>query len=105
MDSRKELGVYSIKEKVKEMRLRGHGYMQRMEENNEMTAVVLGKDQEGDKEGDGWIASEGTCRNCGSPRRMLRTEHSGGQKFGPLTPPSGEKRGSRSEPQVRHLNI
>ena len=27
-----------------------------------------------DQEGDGWIASEGTCRNCGSPQRMHRTE-------------------------------
>ena len=27
-----------------------------------------------DQEGDGWIASEGTCRNCGSPQRMPRAE-------------------------------
>ena len=40
VDIRKELGVNSIKEKVRKMRLRWHGYMQRMEENNEMRAVV-----------------------------------------------------------------
>ena len=46
MDIRKELGVSSIQEKVREMRLRWHGHMQRMEEN-EARAVgvmrVLGK--------------------------------------------------------------
>ena len=39
-----------------------------MEESNEVEAVVdmmvPGKNQEGDQEGDRWIASEGTCRNC-----------------------------------------
>ena len=39
-------------------------------------------DQEGDKEDDGWIASERTCRNCGSPQMMPRTEYSGNQEFG-----------------------
>ena len=34
VDIRKELGVNSIQEKVREMRLRWHGHMQRMEENN-----------------------------------------------------------------------
>ena len=66
------------------MRLRWYGHMQRMEENNEVRAVidmiVPGKDQKGDQEGDqegyGWTASKGICRNCGSPR-------------------SGEKRGRR----------
>ena len=85
----------SIKEKVREMRLRWYGHMQRMEENNEVRAVVdmivPGQRPRGDQEGDGWIASEGTCRNCGSPRRMPRREHSGNQEFGPLTPPSGKK--------------
>ena len=70
--------------------------MQRMEENNEVGAVVdmtvPGKRPRGDQEGDGWIASEGICRHCGSPQRIPRTEHSGNQEFGPLTPPSGEKR-------------
>ena len=37
---RKELGVNSIQEKVREMRLRWYGHMQRMEENNEVRAVV-----------------------------------------------------------------
>ena len=36
MDIRKELGVTSIKEKVREMRLRWYGHMQRMEKNNEV---------------------------------------------------------------------
>ena len=37
---RKELGVNSIQEKVREMRLRWYGHMQRMEENNEVRAIV-----------------------------------------------------------------
>ena len=40
MDIRKELGVNSIQEKVREMRLCLYGHMQRMEENNEVRAVV-----------------------------------------------------------------
>ena len=40
MDIRKELEVNSIQEKVKEMRLRWYGHMQRMEENNEVRAIV-----------------------------------------------------------------
>ena len=47
----------SIQEKVREMRLRWYGYMQRMEENNEVRAVVdmrvPGKRLRGDQEGDG----------------------------------------------------
>ena len=52
VDIRKELGVNSIKEKVREMRLRWHGHMQRMEVNNELRAIVEmivpGKKQEAD---------------------------------------------------------
>ena len=40
VDIRKELGVTSIQEKVREMRLHWYGHMQRMEENNEVRAVV-----------------------------------------------------------------
>ena len=40
VDIRKELGVNSIQEKVREMRLRWYGHMQRMEENNEARAIV-----------------------------------------------------------------
>ena len=39
VDIRKELGVSSIQEKVRETRLRWYGHMQRMEENNEVRAV------------------------------------------------------------------
>ena len=70
---RKELGVSSIQEKVREMRLLWYRHMQRMEENNEVRAVgnmrVPGKRPRGDQEGDGWIASEGICRHWGSPRK------------------------------------
>ena len=71
--------------------------MQRMQENNEVRAVVdmivPGKRPRGDE----WIASEGICRHCGSPQRMSRTEHSGNQEFGPLTPPSGKRRRRRKD--------
>ena len=40
VDIRKELGVTSIQEKVREMRLRWYGHMQRLEENNEVRTVV-----------------------------------------------------------------
>ena len=40
VDIRKELGVTSIQEKVRELRLRWYGHMQRMEESNEVRAVV-----------------------------------------------------------------
>ena len=99
VDIRKELVVSSIQEKVREMRLRWYEHMQRMEENNEMRAVgdmgMQGKGQGGDQEGDGWMASKGICRHCGSPRRTNRTEHSGNQEFGPLNPPSGKRQRRR----------
>ena len=40
VDTRKELGVNSIKEKVREMRLRLYGHVQRLKENNEVRAIV-----------------------------------------------------------------
>ena len=39
-DIRKELGVNIIQKKVREMRLRWYGHMPRMEENNEVRAIV-----------------------------------------------------------------
>ena len=100
MDIKKELGVSSIQEKVREIRLRWYGHMQRMEENNEVRAVGgmrgPGKRPRGDQEGDGGMASEGIrSRYCGSPRRMHRTEHSGNQDFWPLTPYSGKRQRRR----------
>ena len=59
MDIRKELGVSSIQEKVREMRLRWYGHMQRTEEN-EVRAVgdmrMPGKRPRGEtkREMDGW---------------------------------------------------
>ena len=41
VDINKELGVNSIQEKVREMRLHWYGHMQRMEENNKMRAIVV----------------------------------------------------------------
>ena len=40
VDTRKELGVNSIQDKVSNLRLRWYGHMQRMEENNEVRSVV-----------------------------------------------------------------
>ena len=40
VDIRKELGVNRIQEKVREMRLRWYGHMQRMEENNVVRVIV-----------------------------------------------------------------
>ena len=60
MDIRKELGVSSIQEKAREMRLRWYGHLRRMEENNEVRAVgdmrVPGKRPRGGtkREMDGW---------------------------------------------------
>ena len=40
VDTRKELGVNSIKEKVRTMKLSWYRHMQRMEVNNEVRAIV-----------------------------------------------------------------
>ena len=57
VDIRKELGVSSIQEKVREMSLCWYGHRQRTEEKNEVRAVydmrVPGKSPRGDQEGDG----------------------------------------------------
>ena len=66
-DIRKELGVNSIQEKVREMRLRWYGPVHRMEENNEGRAVVdkiiPGKRPRVKPIGKCRIASEGIYRN------------------------------------------
>ena len=41
VDIRKELGVNSLNEKVREIRQRWYGHMQRMEETFELRAVVV----------------------------------------------------------------
>ena len=41
VDIRKELEVNSLQEKVREMILRWYGHMQRMEENNEVRAIIV----------------------------------------------------------------
>ena len=74
------------------MRLRWYGHLQRMKEHNEVRAIVCiivpGKRMDG--------VRRDICRNCGSPRRMPRTEHSGNQEFGPLTLRSGKRRKRRT---------
>ena len=40
VDIRKELGLNSTKEKVREITLRWYGYMKRIEENNDVRAIV-----------------------------------------------------------------
>ena len=51
------------------------------------------------------MASEGICRNCRSPQRMPRTEHSGNQEFGPLTPPTGKGEEEEEEGMFVNVNV
>ena len=59
VDIRKKLGVKSIQEKVRYMRLRWYGQMQRIQENNEVRTVVdmivPGKRPKGDQQGEDCI--------------------------------------------------
>ena len=100
VDIRKELGVNSIKEKVREMRLCWYGHMQRMEENNEVRAVVdmrvPGKRLRGRPRGRWMDCVQMDMHALRIPRRMPRTQHFGNLEFWPLTPPSGKMRRRRS---------
>ena len=64
--------------------------------NNEVRAIVdmivPGKRPRGRPRGRWVDCIRRDMQNCGSPRRMPRTEHSGNQEFRPLTPPSGKRR-------------
>ena len=86
VDIRKELGVNSIQEKVRDMKLHWYGHMQRMEEN-EVRAVgdmrVPGKKAKGEtkSEMDGWrpkgyAGPEDHPRGC-TGRNTLEIKNSG----------------------------
>ena len=96
VDIRKELGVKKYKRKSEKCDYAGMDTCREWKKTTKweqlLTWECQEKDQGGDQGGDGRISSEGTCRHCGSPRRMPRTEHSGNQEFGPLKPPSGKRR-------------
>ena len=79
VDIRKDLGVNSIKEKVREMRLRWYGHMQIMEENNEVRAVV------------DMIVPGKRPRRRPRGRWMDCVRRARNQEFGPLTSPSGKR--------------
>ena len=69
----KELGVNSIQEKVREMRLRWYGHMQRMEgKNNEVRAVVdmrvPGKRPRGDQREMDGLRPKGFAGTADHPR-------------------------------------
>ena len=67
VDIRKELGVNSIQEKVREMRLCWYGHMQRMEENNEVRAIVDSARKKTKREMDG-RRLKGHAGTAGHPR-------------------------------------
>ena len=92
VDIRNELRLNSIQEKVREMRLRWYGHMQRMVENNEVKAIVdmivPGKRPRGRwTDGVRWDMRELRITQEDAQDRTF-----GNQEFGPLTPPSGKMR-------------
>ena len=77
------------------MRLRWYGHMQRMEENNEVKAIV------------DMMVTEKTKREIDGlrPKGHVGTEN---QEFGPLTPPSGKRRRRRRmyvHSKLEYINI
>ena len=81
------------------MRLRWYGHMQRMEENNEVRAVGdmrVPEKRPSRRPRGRWV--DFVRRDMQALRitpKMPKTEHSGNQEFGPLTPPSGKRRRRR----------
>ena len=95
VDIRKELGVNSLQKKSEKWNYAGMDTCREWKKTTKWEQLLIWWCQGKNQEGDGWIASEGTCRNCGSPWRMPKTEHSGNQEFRPLTPPSVKRQRRR----------
>ena len=95
MDIRKGIGVISIQEKFRKIRLRWYGHMKRMEDNKEVRAVVNmivpGKRPRGRPRGR-WM--DGVRRDMQAQRITPEEEQDRTfwKDYGLLTPPSGKGR-------------